>query len=73
MSIFMKPANYIYYCFLLVTMLFISSCGRSSFVAHSDIDRTVDYSKYTTFTLAEIPPAAGNEILHDKNPVVSGT
>ncbi|CAN5550203.1 hypothetical protein BH23BAC1_BH23BAC1_11950 [soil metagenome] len=37
------------------TLILISSCARQQFVTYSDIDRTVDFSQYQTFTMAEIP------------------
>lgn len=61
----MKPGNFIHTILIFLPILLLSGCGKPSFVAHSDIDRTVDFSQYSTFTIAELPPGADDEILNN--------
>lgn len=57
-----KPINF-YSLILLFSVFFLSSCGRPAFVTHSDIDRTVDFSQYETFTMAELPPLPEDDVM----------
>jgi predicted nucleotidyltransferase len=57
----------IYSSVVLTILILFSSCARQQFITHSDIDRTVDFSQYQTFTMAEIelPQHAEDDIMNN--------
>ncbi len=61
----MNGFKYVSTLFLFGILLMLSGCGRQGFMTYADFERSVDFSQYTTFTLADSPPERDDDIMHN--------
>lgn len=61
----MIKINYLYKIPLFVIIMFFLASCRPAFVTHSDMDRSVDFSQFSTFTMAELPPEGEDDIMNN--------
>jgi hypothetical protein len=61
----MNGFKYVNTLLFIGILLMLSGCVRQGFMSYSDFDRSVNFSQYTTFTLADSPPERDDDLMHN--------